>query len=245
VSIAYNNRALTITTKKNILAVCCCALLSSAVTRAETHSPTITLAVGESTAIALFQMKARLKDAFQLAGQSLILIKGPNQRVLHEAAAGNLDGVVFRHPLAIKSFASLIPIPVPIQTLHYWVYMPTASDCGALADLPQRQPVGVLGLKLSALVYKQSDVGHQQATTFSRALAMLLAGRADYIVVPPIAHQWIPKQVMEALKPCFEKPLFSLAGYTYLNEKHRALIPKLTDAYRQVFTPSAEREASQ
>lgn len=233
----YNDRVPTINTIKSMLAVGCITFFSSTATRAEIHPPTITLAAGESTATALPQMNAQFRDAFQRIGRSLILIKGPNQRVLHEAAIGNIDGVVFRHPLAVKGVPSLTPIPIPVHTLHYWVYMPSSSNCGALEDLPQRQPVGVLGLKYSDLVYERSHAGHQQATTVSRALEMVLAGRADYFVAPPIVHQWMTKQTGKALKRCFEKPLFSLMGYTYLNEKHRALIPKLTDVYRQVFTP--------
>lgn len=208
-------------------------MLSSAVTQAS--PPVITLARATSLAVASPQLNQQIIDAFQLAGLSIQWVKMPNQRGLYEAAAGNLDGVAFRHPNAVAKLTTLIPIPVPIKTLRYWVYMHEDKDCGTRQDLPQLQPVGVLGLIYSSIVYEISEVGHQQVSTTPQALTMLLAGRADYVVAPSIAHNWMERLSGARLQACFQAPLFSLNGYTYLNEENRELLPKLTDAYRQIF----------
>ena len=169
-----------------------------------------------------------LRQVATQLGYEIELVKLPAQRSLTMAARGDIDGELMRQPNATERFTTLLPLLVPLYRLEYWVMVGEHRDCPASErEVRFLKPVGVLGLKYSERVYRLSEVGFEQAINTHAALRMLLAGRADYIVLPQSRLLLAAtKKFGLVLKPCLRRPLLSLDAFVYLHEKHQALVPE-------------------
>ncbi len=184
------------------------------------------------------QLSARLKRAAAGVGITLLFTdKLPAQRSLTMAANGSLDGDIIRQPYAVEGLNTLLQVGVPLARFEHWVWVLKDKECPkSEADLSTLKPVGVLGFKYYDFVYRQSKVGFEQVNRFGAMAKMLKLERADYTIGQRSAIAHLKKLTDIKLKTCFKRPLISLNGYLYIHEKHKALIPKL----EQAFKPLAE-----
>ncbi len=132
---------------------------------------------------------------------------------------------------------SLIQINVPLARFEYWVWVIESNACPkSEGELEKLKPIGILGLKYFDLIFRQSKVGFEQVSNIKSMAKMLDLGRADFTIAIKAAATQLSERTGIRFKSCFKRPFISLNGYMYLNEKYKALAPKL----EQAFKPLAE-----
>ncbi|MCJ8312245.1 MAG: hypothetical protein HRU38_08385 [Saccharospirillaceae bacterium] len=177
----------------------------------------------------------KIKKAWELAGLKMSFVDAPAERSLRDAASGRIDGNISRFASAVENYLDLIQVPVPIEIIHLWVYIPTTNTCFDMKNLNKMKPVGVIGIRYFKRVYLMSNNGYEQVTKPVLALKMLDSNRADYTVANEVLMQKLMQYTGIKMKKCFPEPLFSDSAYTYIHSKNIHILERLTKSYRKVF----------
>jgi len=174
------------------------------------------------------------REALRRIGYKLIINRLPAERGLHNANTGLIDGEMSRVEGINKLYPNLIRVPEKIMDWEFYIFSEkTINLQNGWNSLENKNIAFITGWKIleknvpeSATVTKTKN-SHQLFT-------LLDVKRVDYIIY----EHWGGKRVLNELKlnkinlqPPF---LASKEMFIYLHRKHKALVPRLTQALKNM-----------
>ena len=201
--------------------------------------PTITLATAE-VGTNLYKNNKQIeyvldiqKEAFKRIGYDLDIVMLPYERSLKMAEEGLIDGDILRTASIEAQYPGLIRVPEAILEIDLIVISRSPIDLSAGWNALSGKSVGwLVGMKVI-----EENLPETANLTGARSIeqlsGMLLNKRVDYVVfmrAPGLSFlgkdsQWLIVN---------EQSLQKVPNYTYLNEKHRHMVPKLATTLRQM-----------
>ncbi|HWR02988.1 MAG TPA: transporter substrate-binding domain-containing protein [Humidesulfovibrio sp.] len=171
-------------------------------------------------------------EAFRRIGVPVKLVMLPSERCLQNANLGIDDGNYVRVAGLEKTYPNLIMVPEPVSEFVFTAFTRAPElKISSWADLRQRQVAIVNGWKI---VERQlAGAPRLKTARDEEALfALLDKGHAEVVVAGLHAGREIIRvrgyQGVRALSP----PLAVEPMHLYLNARHAALVPKLSEALR-------------
>lgn len=171
-------------------------------------------------------------EAFRRIGREVKLVQLPSERALQNADQGIDDGNYVRVAGLEKTYPNLVMVPEPVSEFVFTAFTRAPElKISNWADLRPRQVAIVNGWKI---VERQlAGAPRLKTARDEEALfALLDKGHAEVVVAGLHAGREIIRahgyQGVRALSP----PLAVEPMHLYLNVRHAALVPKLTEALR-------------
>jgi len=170
------------------------------------------------------------REALQRIGYKLVINRLPAERGLHSTNDGLIDGEMSRVEGIDQLYTNLIRVPEKIMDWEFYIFSEkTISLQKGWSSLENKSIAFITGWKIleknvpeSATVTKTRN-SHQLFT-------LLKNNRVDYIIY----ERWGGNRVLNELelkKVKLQKPfLASREMYIYLHNKHKAIVPLLTQA---------------
>ena len=176
----------------------------------------------------------KIKLAYRKIGYEIEILKIPADRSLKESLENEgIDGELFRSNLIEDKLQGLIRVPVPLFNLRC---IPYAKDKNIniknLEDLKKYTFVTIAGHV--AIEDKISNIEHKSVTQAEQAIKMV---NEDHVQVALI----IDVLAVNAIKDnnfdisAVGPPIIESQLFHYINEKHKTLLPKLTEALGEQF----------
>jgi len=161
-------------------------------------------------------------------------VRLPAARALAQSAAGVTDGEVHRIDAIKERHPQLLQIPIPVNTLEG-----VAITCGR--DVDTTPPGAIsgnrIGIKIGNRYAERLVQGMPSVTPLvdeRKLVDMLVAHRLDIVVGDrPWANTLLAAPGTACLR-INEPPLVTVPLYHYLHERHRDLVPAVTDALREL-----------
>ena len=201
--------------------------------------PTITLAVPEISAELVKNNKKSeylhdiLKEALKRTGYDLKVVLLPYDRSLKMVKKGLVDGELVRTSNIEPYYPELIRVPESILEIDIVIISHSPIDLSTGWDALSGQSVGwLLGMKvIEENIPKTAKLSG--AKSIKQLLNMLIKNRVDYVVfMRAFGLDYLGDNKHGLIVS--EQALSSVPNYTYLNKKHKQLVPKLADALRQM-----------
>lgn len=174
-----------------------------------------------------------VKAAAQRAGIGVQMRALPSDRGMVLANKGELDGAIGRTMLSARDYPNLVPVPEPV-----YLYAPTAYSYKKI-DVSQgwqslRGHTLCIRRGYSFTEKRTAGLPQQHLDSDASLLRMLKAGGCDIAVMgrsnkEVLAMQGHDGDLLQLLPPLDEVPL-----YLFLNKRHAALVPRLTEALKQL-----------
>lgn len=174
-----------------------------------------------------------MREAYLRLGFALEVQAMPGERSLISANSGETDGELYRKIDIDKSYPQLIRVPVPLQTYEIVVF--TKAEPFKIDGWESLRPYKI-GFVKGIKIIEEKTVGMhaESVATMHQAFTKLDRGRSDLVLANRVtglaslrAHQF---RDVKVLLP----PLASFFVYHYLNKKHEALVPKLTEVLKSM-----------
>lgn len=171
-------------------------------------------------------------EAFRRVGVTVKLVMLPSERCLQNANQGIDDGNYVRIAGLEKLYPNLVMVPEPVSEFVFTAFTRAPGlMVSGWNDLRQRQVAIVTGWK----IVERALAGAPNLKTVrdeEALFALLDKGRAEVVVGGLHSGREIIRahgyQNMRALSP----PLAVEPMYLYLNARHAALVPRLSEALR-------------
>ncbi|MBB4844181.1 polar amino acid transport system substrate-binding protein [Paucibacter oligotrophus] len=174
-----------------------------------------------------------MREAYLRLGIALEVQAMPGERSLISANSGETDGELYRKMGIDKSYPQLIRVPVPLQTYEIVVF--TKLEPFKVEGWESLRPYKI-GFVKGIKIIEEKTLGMQaeSVATMHQAFTKLDRGRSELVLANRVtglaslrAHQF---QGVKVLLP----PLASFFVYHYLNKKHAALVPKLSEVLKHM-----------
>lgn len=177
---------------------------------------------------------AKIEQAYKSIGYKINILQVPADRSLKESLENeNIDGELLRSNLIEDQLTGLIRVPVP---LLYFRCIPFVKDknikINNVDDLKNYTFVTIAGhIALENFI---SNLEHKTVTTGEQAINMVNEGHVQIaLMIDVIANHCIKKfnyDIVAAGPPVLESKI-----YHYINERHKELLPKLSEALKEQF----------
>jgi len=157
----------------------------------------------------------------------------PAERALINVNSGIDDGDIFRIASAGQNYPNLVRVPEVVLTSDFIAY--TKSPGIQIRDWSDLKPYTV-AYPIGWKIYEANvrDVkGVTLTPSINELFPLLDKGRVDVILLDRWSGQWLVRQNGLALQP-MEPPLASVDMFMFLNKKHAALVPKISQALRDM-----------
>ncbi|QTA91137.1 transporter substrate-binding domain-containing protein [Desulfonema magnum] len=223
--------------KMVVIAFLCFCFVSEC-SHAETD--TLVLATVNAPDTRIYQIsEAVLGEAFKRNYLKLILKTYPPKRAEKLASLGKVDGDAHRIYLFNKDHPDLIRVSEPVQSIRQSVFTKTANfKVKGWKSLAPYKILYMRGIKfaekgLKGVVKKENLI---PVDSTESAFKMLSRGRGDvFITSPETGFRVIKKLSLEnsGIK-LLTPPLVVINLYTYLHKKHIKLVPKISDAIKEI-----------
>ena len=176
----------------------------------------------------------KIKLAYKKIGYEIEIFQVPADRSIKESLENNrIDGELFRSNLIEDKLQGLIRVPVPIFNLKC---IPYAKDqnikINNLEDLKKYTFVTITGhIAIEDIL---SNIKHKSVTRAEQAINMVNEDHVQVaLLIDVLAVNAIEKNnfdISPVGPPIIESQLFH-----YINEKHKTLLPRLTEALGEEF----------
>lgn len=172
-----------------------------------------------------------MREAYLRLGIALEVEAMSGERSLISANSGETDGELYRKIDVDKVYTNLVRIPVALQTYEVVVFTKGESFKVEGWDSLRPYKIGfVKGIKI--IEEKTIGLHAESVATMHQAFTKLDRGRTDLVIANRItglasvrAHQF---HGVKVLLP----PLASFPVFHYVNRKHEALVPRLTQTLK-------------
>jgi polar amino acid transport system substrate-binding protein len=176
-------------------------------------------------------LKRTAIEAFARVGIAAEVSYQPPERVLINVNEGADDGDVFRIAGMEKKYPNIVMVPEPIATFDFVGFTRTDGEPVAFDGWPSLEPY-VVGYMTGWKFYENNVTADTEVTTVSKP-GLLLGLLRDRKVDIVLFERWMAEDAARkagvALAPI--EPAFArMPMHIYLNKKHAALAPKLSEA---------------
>ena len=174
-----------------------------------------------------------LREAYHRIGVKIYIEPQPGERALISSNSGIVDGEVSRIKGITKKYTNLIRVPVPINYLEGVVF--TKSVKFPIKGWDSLKPYKIGRLIGSKFVERGTKgMNSIPAASAEQLYTFLNDGQVDIVVNPRldglVTLQELNMKDIHILQP----PVTRLELYHYLHKKHEHLIPKITNALRDM-----------
>ena len=204
--------------------------LSSAVA-----NPTITLNAGTAepfiTAEGSGFYGVLTKELFSRIGIDAKVIRLPSGRSIINANKGIDDGVIARTAGMEEKYKNLIRIPVPVVKFKFVAY--SLDKKISITGWDSFAPYSV-GYIRGWRIYEKNLPKTKSLTTVNNAeqlFKLLMNGRAELIMFEYYRGTWWNAH-LNANAHIIGSPVAEKDMFIYMNNKHKALVPKITEAFK-------------
>lgn len=178
-----------------------------------------------------------IKHAFSMIGKNVVIEMKPAERSLQDANNGLTDGEFIRVSNISDLYPNLLIVPEPIYLMDFVAFHHNISTTKAnnWQDLTHHSIGFVNGWKIieknTQFVENKISVSNQQ-TLFK----LLEAGRFDFAIYSKVFGQQVIKNLSLSHIKYSNNKLAQEPMYLFLHKRHRALIPELTKALKELKT---------
>jgi len=173
-------------------------------------------------------------EAFSRIGYKVIIKSLPSERALINANKGIDDGEILRIDGIEKLYPNLIKVPE--KTFDFEFVILTKNKTIQISSWDDLTPysVGIIkGWKiLEKGIRSLSEVSHVE--NVDNLFTMLKKDRVDLVIYERVQAQYLIKKYQLDDIRVILPPLIVKNMYMYLNKRHIKLIPKLTEALKQM-----------
>ncbi|MBO9665591.1 MAG: transporter substrate-binding domain-containing protein [Bdellovibrio sp.] len=156
----------------------------------------------------------------------------PLARSAQLADNGEIDGEMIRSLNIIEKYPNLIATSKPIGFSNFLILYAKSNRSFKEKKLPQYKGLIILNSFTTRQKARDMRLRLDAVPTIDQGLSMVVAGRADYIILAEPIIDSLPrslKPLMDQLKTVKE-PFSRVPLYFILNKKHKDLMPKLEKA---------------
>ncbi|MCC5856121.1 MAG: transporter substrate-binding domain-containing protein [Idiomarina sp.] len=213
------------------------ALSVNAPVAASTHSTNDkALVIGTMQEVSTDHPSFRLIEAaYQSIGYQVTLLPMPYPRSWYESNRGAmLDGELARTEEVESESSGMIRIPVPIFQTAATVFTRDPNFRPTQWQDLEGQRIDVLH-GTTIITARLGDIPAQSVSSIERAFMRLKHNRSDVVVLPREVAQAVLKEMNSEGIHQVSPDLETWNLYHYIHERHRDIVPALTDALQQVF----------
>ena len=168
-----------------------------------------------------------LEHAYRQIGIPIRFKELPAERSLVKANEGSLDGDVNRVGGIEKTYANLVKVPVPVNTVEHIVV--TKNHNFTVDGWESLKPYSI-AIRIGTKAVESGTAGFNAAAfpTYEKIFKLLARDRYDISVVGRVtAMEYINRYQLNNLK-FLEPPLARLPLYHYLHKKHLNVVEQIT-----------------
>jgi len=175
-----------------------------------------------------------VQEAFRRIGMLVMIVYQPPERALVNANAGAIDGDCWRVSGLAARYPDLLEVPEPVDTAAIAVFTKDpAMRITRWADLKPYNVAFINGWKI--LEANVQGTRSLEKTKGLRPLFTLLdRDRADLVLMDPLMGQAVVRRMGLTGIRALEPPLARLDMHIYLHRRHAALVPRVSEALRQM-----------
>lgn len=175
-----------------------------------------------------------LKVAYGRLGIPIKIVQMPGRRALKESSEGNIDGEVHRIFSIGDEYPTLIRVPTSINYIEPTVFSKKESFVVTGCPDLKKYRIGIVRGVRHAETCTQG-MAHVRIVGDSRLLMEILdKGRVDIVITAKInGLLQIKKLKLDSIYP-LSPPLSRSPVYHYLNQKHKALVPRIDKVFREM-----------
>lgn len=174
-----------------------------------------------------------LKAAYAKLGVEVRIHAMPAQRALQDAVHGVVDGDVGRMVGLEKTFPSLVPVTVPVNSIDAVVFTCSPDvDIRSKADLA-RYRVGVRrGIRFAEKLTQGTP--RTMCNSWNEAFDLLFIGRVDAVIASTrLMHEQRKRDATGCLR-MLDPPLIHHSVLHYLNKRNKHLVPRIEAVLREM-----------
>jgi polar amino acid transport system substrate-binding protein len=180
-------------------------------------------------------LKTILSEGFKRANIPLKYQTLPPERSLINSNLGIDDGEAGRIWNINKQYKNLVRVNVPIHSIDIVLLSRKNLHIKDISDLKPYNVGLIRGVKIAESIAKKAKpLSITNATAYLMLIKMLTNHRIDVIITSKIALLTMLSETKEQGLFMTSKPIVSLPLYTYVNKKHKALVPQLEKAYNSM-----------
>lgn len=174
------------------------------------------------------------QEAFGRIGLTIHVTRLPSERAIELANQGHVDGDLFRIAGLEKKFSNLRMVSEPWLEMHFVAF--TLQENLSLSTWQDLIPLHVAFIK----GWQVFETNLKQARSITRAdnspqlFELLKQQRVDVILYDALQGEWLKQKLGMNHARIAGKPLITSPIHIYLHSKHAAMIPKVTQALRDM-----------
>ncbi|AZP10719.1 substrate-binding periplasmic protein [Undibacterium parvum] len=174
-----------------------------------------------------------ITEAYRRLGMQVVVRKLPGERALRSANNGEMDGELYRKLGMELDYPNLLIVPIPLLT--YEVVIFSHGTNFVVNGWESLRPY-TIGYVKSIKIIEKNTVGMkvEVANSLRQAFLKMMLGRSDVVVANRASGLAALKELNLTEIKVLTPPLASFPVFHYLNNKHAALVPKLTTVLQQM-----------
>ena len=174
-----------------------------------------------------------IKKAYANIGIDAKFMFLPGERALKHSNDGLTDGEISRIKRVSQKYRNLLLIPVEINSVEAAVF--TRNDSIVIEKWSDLKPYKVVIVKGTKFIEKGTkNMNPFVVSKFKIAFDMLLAKRADIVVVPKITGDTFTKKARYKRITRLDVSLKRLALHHFIHKKNRTLLEKITQSLQKM-----------
>ncbi len=175
------------------------------------------------------------REAFRRIGVDFKLLSLPSERSLHSANQGEVDGEGLRVAGLSGQYPQLLQVPESYTRISFVAFSsdPAIDLSRGWESLKPHSVVFITGWKMFEAHASGARVVNKVDTP-EQVFRMLQSGRVDLALYTQADGLALVKSMGFSSVALLSPPLQEVDMYLYLNQKHRALVPKLSQALRDM-----------
>ena len=174
-----------------------------------------------------------MEAAYRKLGLSQQVHYLPGERSLRSANNGEMDAELYRKLGMDRDYPNLVIVPVPLLTYEIVIFTHGTNFIVNGWDSLRPYTIGfVKGIK----IIEQNTIGMklESAPTMRQAFQKMLLGRSDIVIANRISGLATLSEMKQSDITVLMPPLATFPVYHYVNKKHAALVPGLTDILQKM-----------
>ncbi len=174
-----------------------------------------------------------MTEAYHRLGMKVVVHKIPGERSLRSANNGDMDGELYRKLGMERDYPNLVIVPVALLTYEIVIF--TQGTSFIVNGWDSLRPYTVGHVK-SIKIVEQNTQGMrvEVAATLRQAFLKMTLGRSDVVVANRTSGLAVLKELNLSDVKILSPALATFPVFHYLNNKHAALVPKLTTVLQQM-----------
>lgn len=174
-----------------------------------------------------------MEIAYRRLGMSMNVHYLPGERSLRSANNGEMDAELYRKLGMDRDYPNLVIVPVPLLTYEIVIF--TNGTNFVVNGWESLRPY-TIGFVKGIKIIEQNTIGMklESAPTVRQAFQKMLLGRSDIVVSNRISGQAVLDEMKQTDITALAPPLATFPVFHYLNKKHAALVPALTEILQKM-----------